>query len=547
MDETFVVPGNDQGWDALRPLLADRRDAIARRWQRALAGTSYVPIGSRELRQHLLDLTDQLIALLLMDPFTPEAARAVGTALVRLHFTQPEALGRSNEVLGVQLLADLPPVQQNALLPRLGAVIGAMAVGFTSAMRASILAEQESIRSAVMAAQQQAEDALHDSEARFHAVFAEAAIGIGIGDMSGNILEANRALQTMLGYRLDEFRELNVSAFVHPDDAASVWESYAALIGGSRNHFQLEKRFLCKNGDVMWSHLTVSLVRDAGGTPTFQIAMLEDITARKQAEAELAGAKDAADAANRAKSEFLANMSHELRTPLHAIIGFTELLQDGLVLDEDDRNQCFADIHGSAQHLLSVINDILDLSKIEAGRMELDREPIDLPGLFRVMVELLGERAYNKGLALRADAGDLTTVTADLRKLKQILFNLLANAIKFTPPGGEIALTAQRIGGEIALGVTDTGIGIDEEDQGKLFRPFTQVDGSLARRHEGTGLGLALTRRLVELHGGRISLTSVPGEGSTFTVVLPLGRGESRDDEPPGTDADHNAAVCQRE
>lgn len=510
-----------QNWEELRLLLGDRCNAVARRWQRALAGTSYVPFSAREILNHLLALTDRLITILLTDPFTPAAARDVGAALVQLHFTQPDSLGHSMEILGVQMLADLPTAQQHGLLPRISAVLGELATGFTTAMRANVLAEQESIRSAVLVAQQQAEEALRDSEARFHAVFAEAAVGIGIGNMSGRILEANHALQTMFGYNLDEFRQLNVSDFVHPDDAASVWESYAQLIGGGRDNFRLEKRFFRRNHDVMWTRLTVSLVRDAAGAPAFQIAMLEDITESKRAQADLEDARDAADAANRAKSDFLANMSHELRTPLHAIIGFTELLQDGIVTDEEERAQCFTDIHASAQHLLSLINDVLDLSKIEAGRMELDYESVDVPELFAAMLTLLRERAGNKFLKMTATAGDVTTITADVRKLRQILFNLLANAIKFTNPGGEISLAARTRGENVVLSVIDTGIGISEDDQRELFHTFTQVDASLARRHEGTGLGLALTRRLVELHGGHITVQSTPDKGSTFTVVLP--------------------------
>jgi PAS domain S-box-containing protein len=535
---------SDQNWDELRLLLGDRCNAVARRWQRALAGTSYVPLSAREILNHLLTLTERLIAILLTDPFTPAAAREVGAALVQLHFTQAESLGHSVEILGVHLIADLPTPQQHGLLPRISAVLGEMATGFTAAMRANVLAEQESIRSAVIVAQQQAEEALRDSEARFHGVFAEAAVGIGIGDMSGRILEANQALQTMFGYSLDEFRQLNVSDFVHPEDAASVWESYGELIGGTRDHFRLEKRFFRRNHDVMWTRLTVSLVRDAAGAPAFQIAMLEDITESTRAQAELEAARDAADAANRAKSDFLANMSHELRTPLHAIIGFTELLQDNLVTDEEERAQSFADIHASAQHLLSLINDVLDLSKIEAGRMELDYELVDVPELFAAMLALLRERAGNKRLTMTANAGDVTTIAADARKLKQILFNLLANAIKFTNAGGAVTLEARAVGSDVVLSVADTGIGISEEDQRELFRTFTQVDASLARRHEGTGLGLALTRRLVELHGGQITVRSAPGEGSIFTVLLPQ---DGLDASKRGPNPDREAVMILRQ
>jgi signal transduction histidine kinase len=226
--------------------------------------------------------------------------------------------------------------------------------------------------------------------------------------------------------------------------------------------------------------------------------------------------------ASQHKSEFLASMSHELRTPLNAVIGFSEVLLERMFGDLNERQEDYLqDIHSAGRHLLALLGDILDLSKIEAGRMELDCAPIDLPHLFAETTELLRERVATKGLTLTTDADDVAEITADRRKLTQVLFNLVTNAIKFTPSGGHVTLTARRIDTQVALAVADTGIGISKEDQGKLFQVFTQVDGSLARRHEGTGLGLALTRRLVELHGGSISVRSAPGAGSTFTVILP--------------------------
>jgi len=272
----------------LGPPFDERSEGIALKWQRALAGTSYVPLSAAEILSQLRQYTDRLLMILVADPFMPRNARQLGDALVHLHFTQPESLGCTLAVLGAAVLADRDPAQQFALAPRLVAVLGEFATGFTSAMRASVLTEQEGIREAVLVAQQGAEEALRRSEARFHAVFAQAAIGMGIGDMTGRILDANATLQTMFGYTLEEFHVLNVGDLVHPDDAAAVWESYAALISGARNHFQIEKQFFRKDGQIIWSHLTVSLVRGATGTPTFQIAMLEDVTERKQLESKLA-------------------------------------------------------------------------------------------------------------------------------------------------------------------------------------------------------------------------------------------------------------------
>jgi signal transduction histidine kinase len=228
--------------------------------------------------------------------------------------------------------------------------------------------------------------------------------------------------------------------------------------------------------------------------------------------------------ANKHKSEFLANMSHELRTPLNAIIGFSEVLLERLFGDLNDKQDDYLkDIHSSGRHLLSLINDILDLSKIEAGRMELERSSFDLASAVSNALTLIRERAQGHRIALaqRIDPS-LGQVYADERKFKQILVNLLSNAVKFTPDGGRIEVTASRVDGHAEIAVHDTGIGIAPEDQDKAFEEFRQVGHDYTKKQEGTGLGLALTRRFVELHGGRIRLESEPGKGSTFTFTIPL-------------------------
>ncbi|MCK9389556.1 MAG: response regulator [Sulfuritalea sp.] len=263
--------------------------------------------------------------------------------------------------------------------------------------------------------------------------------------------------------------------------------------------------------------------------------------------------------ASRMKSEFLANMSHELRTPLNAIIGFSEVLKDGLLGElAPQQKEYVNDIFTSGNHLLSLINDILDLSKVEAGKMTLELEPQQAATLVQSSLQVVREKAMAHHLHLTAevaeDMDELGDVWLDQRKAKQILYNLLSNAVKFTPESGEVRVTVRRVGREVVpdgcfeyyleLAVSDTGIGICAKDQVRLFQPFNQIDSTLARRYAGTGLGLAMVKRLAELHGGAVALQSTPGKGATFTVWLPW-RTEC---DPPGdkpVDADVvSASVC---
>jgi len=229
------------------------------------------------------------------------------------------------------------------------------------------------------------------------------------------------------------------------------------------------------------------------------------------------------EAASQHKSEFLANMSHELRTPLNAIIGFSEVLAQGMFGEINEKQtEYLHDILESGRHLLSLINDILDLSKIEAGRMELELTEFDLPQAIQNALTLVRERALRRGIALHHLIDNrVADVRADERKVKQVLLNLLSNAIKFTPEGGRIEVRAARADGMVEVSVTDTGVGIAPEDQETVFEEFRQV-GTADKKAEGTGLGLALSRKFVELHGGRIWVTSQVGVGSTFTFTLPV-------------------------
>jgi len=230
------------------------------------------------------------------------------------------------------------------------------------------------------------------------------------------------------------------------------------------------------------------------------------------------------EAANRHKSEFLANVSHELRTPLNAIIGFSEVLGERMFGELNEKQAEYTeDILSSGRHLLSLINDILDLSKIEAGRMELELTKFDLPSAVENALILVRERATRHGIKLeRAIDERLGDFTGDERKVKQILVNLLSNSVKFTPEGGKIHVNASLNNGSVIISIADTGIGIAKEDQEAIFEEFRQVGTNYAQKREGTGLGLTLTRKFVEMHGGKIWVESEPGKGSTFTFTLPV-------------------------
>jgi signal transduction histidine kinase len=261
---------------------------------------------------------------------------------------------------------------------------------------------------------------------------------------------------------------------------------------------------------------------------------IEDITEKMRLERELAErTRDAekaqfeAEAATTAKSDFLANMSHELRTPLNSIIGFSEVLEDELLgsLNASQREN-MQYILKAGRHLLSLINDILDLSKVESGKMELEVDRVSLSGILDASLVMHREKALRHGISLDLQMEPVTdmVIEADERKLKQILFNLLSNAVKFTPDGGSVRVMAREITGaqEIEISIEDTGIGIKLEDIPKLFKEFSQLDSVYDKGYEGTGLGLALTKKLVELHGGRIQVSSEFGKGSRLAFVIPV-------------------------
>jgi signal transduction histidine kinase len=266
---------------------------------------------------------------------------------------------------------------------------------------------------------------------------------------------------------------------------------------------------------------------DGGGHLGYR-GTASDITDLSERERSILAAKEAAEQASRSKTKFLANMSHELRTPLNAIIGFSDMMALAIhgPMGAPAYEQYAADINGSAKHLLSIINDILDIAKIEAGRLDLIDEETPVASLCDVALRLMQERAHEHGVELRFEPGpNLPNAMVDQRAMRQVLLNLLSNAVKFTKAGGEVTLRAQlSMDNELLLQVCDTGIGMREEDLHRVLEPFVQVENELTRQYDGTGLGLSLSKQLVELHGGRIGIVSKPNFGTTVTVYLPASR-----------------------
>ena len=365
-----------------------------------------------------------------------------------------------------------------------------------------------------------AEKALKQSEAQFRAIFERSSMGICLVDIKGKIIDINPALCKILRYNFHELKHKNFTNYICFEKGDL--ELYKQLIGGKIERLEIERRLLHKDGGTVWTHLSISLIVYNNGKPKFFLAIIEDISERKETELELRKSKEAAEVASRAKSEFLATMSHELRTPLNAIMGLSQLLQQEIVGSINDKQKEYIDcIYSSGLHLLELINDILDLSKVEAGKEELSLFPLRVEDLCNYVISTVRERAEEKGLKLNFSIDKrVETCIADERRIKQMLLNLLTNAIKFTSVGS-VSLQVMKMSQGIAFRVSDTGIGIKPHQFQYLFEPFTQLDSRLNRQYEGTGLGLALTRKLARLHGGDVTVESTFGKGSQFTLFLP--------------------------
>jgi cell cycle sensor histidine kinase DivJ len=347
----------------------------------------------------------------------------------------------------------------------------------------------------------------------------------------GEVEYASPAAAELTGVSPNELLGRGLFERVHIADRAA----YLAALSQAFNaatpaavEFRLLRRIGSDEPQVerhLWVEMHCRPLRGRGGSPEAVVAVTHDISARRAQEAELRIAREAAEHANRAKSRFLAHMSHELRTPLNAIIGFSEILEKQVIPNLDvARQREYANlIHASGQHLLDVVNGILDMSKIESGSFEILVETIDVAPLIRASCQMLQAQAEERGLWLGfGDLSGLPEIAADRRAVKQMLLNLLSNAIKFTGRGGSVKVAVLARDGVMRIAVTDTGIGISADDLPRLGTPFVQADQSYERRYEGTGLGLSMVKGLAALHGGSLTIESRLGVGTTATVMLPI-------------------------
>ncbi|UGV41403.1 PAS domain S-box protein [Methanococcoides orientis] len=328
-----------------------------------------------------------------------------------------------------------------------------------------------------------------------------------------------------LGYSAEDFvlGRINYGDLVHPDDYQMVKDTLTGKCKDGSDNYNSEYRLITKDGNLLWVNEKTFILRNEKGKATHFQGIVQDINERKQAEEAMLRAKVAAEAANMAKTEFISNMSHELRTPLTMIIGFSDLLcsEDYGSLNEEQKKY-ISKVLRNGNHLLELINDLLDFSNIETGEMELRVNEFTVSDAIDEVGALMIPLSKKKGIDLTFNIDiEMPTIKADMIKFKQVLYNLVNNSIKFTDQGGAVTIGGKISDSSVNIFVKDIGIGISPEDQEKLFKPFFQVDSSNSREYGGTGLGLALVKKFVEMHGGEVWVESELGKGSTFGFSIP--------------------------
>jgi len=447
-----------------------------------------------------------------------------------LHVRPMAFAGRQWDLRISAARSDLPDARErNALLVSL---VGLLATAMLGALLLTVTGRTRRIEAAVkdrtaalqreIAERERTEADLRESEQRFRNILNNVPIGVVYTDLRGNVKQINPRFCELTGYRAEELVSMNVAALTHPDDRVQNIELSGQLVRGEIPMYRHQGRYLTRDDRMVWVQSVVTLLRDVHGDPHRIVGVVEDITEHlRLADAERA--REIAEAANLAKSEFLSRMSHELRTPLNAMLGFAQLLE----LDQShplpaSQRPWVAQIQGAGWHLLDMINDVLDLSRIESGTLNLQPDKLDLRHIISAVLPLVQQDVQRRGIVVTQNVpGDMARVIGDSTRVKQILINLLSNAVKYNIDGGRIHIaTRSSHRDSIELVVTDTGLGMTSAQLAQLFQPFNRL-GRERSALEGTGIGLVISQRLAELMGGALRARSTAGEGSSFILSLP--------------------------
>ena len=441
------------------------------------------------------------------------------------------AAGAAGLGLGVLAVAQwsghVQPPQAMPVSPLLLAFIGTM----------SAMAYVAALAVMVQLVHGRSENAVRAGEERYRLLAENATDMITRHDDKGRVIFASLAAQQLIGEPVYKIAGDGLFEHVHVADRPAYMTALSRSLANNEPiavEFRIRRAGPAEMARYIWVEMRcrpLQGVEDEGLDRPGIVAVTRDISDGKAQEAELVRTRDEAESASRAKTQFLANMSHELRTPLNAVIGFSEILNRELfgTLGEARYRDYARLIHESGEHLLNVVNDILDMSKIEAGKFRIVKEPFDVAPLVKSCCDIMRHTAEQRSLSLIMDVAlGIPELPADKRACKQMLLNVISNAIKFTDPGGWVRVSARAAGDNVEFVVSDNGIGIAEQDLPKLGSPFVQANNSYDRSYDGAGLGLSVVKGLARLHGGRLELTSVLGEGTIATIVLPLdGAGES--------------------
>jgi PAS domain S-box-containing protein len=470
-----------------------------------------------------------------------------------LHVRPMAFAGRQWDLRISAARSDLPDARErNALLVSL---VGLLATAMLAALLLTVTGRTRRIEAAVkdrtaalqreIAERERTEADLRESEQRFRNILNNVPIGVVYTDLRGNVKQINPRFCELTGYRAEELVSMNVTALTHPDDRVQNFELSGQLVRGEIPMYRHQGRYLTRDDRMVWVQSVVTLLRDVHGAPHRIVGVVEDITEHlRLADAERA--REIAEAANLAKSEFLSRMSHELRTPLNAMLGFAQLLE----LDQSHplpatQRPWVAQIQGAGWHLLDMINDVLDLSRIESGTLNLQHDKLDLRHIVSAVLPLVQQDVQRRGIVVTQNVpGDMARVIGDSTRVKQILINLLSNAVKYNTDGGRIHIaTRSSHRDSIELVVTDTGLGMTSAQLAQLFQPFNRL-GRERSALEGTGIGLVISQRLAELMGGALRARSTAGEGSSFILSLPRAdqpdSGVAELDESPSTSSNYH-------